>query len=550
MYRDATARGSRGGSSRGRGRHGDGPRDRARTAASARPARTSGTAEEARWPLTRRGWSFLAVAVVALLAAQVLGRRDLLSLGVFLALLPAAGLLYLRWSRPVLTARRWFEPEQAEVGRPVRVHLAVDGTVNGVQALAQEDVDPALGTALRFRVPEPGQVPAGDGPRTRRVRGRYRYELHPTRRGVYTAGPLRLRRQDPFGMTARQVLTGEADVVVVRPRLVDLRGGQDEGWRDVRGLSPAVRTTAQSDIDVSTRDYHPGDPIRRVHWPASARHGKLMVRQELSTTTPPAVLLIDDRLGAHLSRTGAAFAPSASSGELVTSDGFELLVSLGLSVASELSRVGADVVVRAADGRPLLEASPTAVDGAQELFARTAGIDDLAEGLAGLSLRAGGRDDGAGARRSFPRRGTRRGGPGRTATDASAVFDPAVLRGLPHDVPDGDLFVLAGELTDAEAARLAALAGSVAAAHVVLVVPRPDAATRTLDRLRDAGWAAVAVDRHETVRSTWQALTHEHASRPAQRHPLTTGPVDTPLPGPAPTSSRPGGHSASRGSTR
>ncbi|GGC92834.1 membrane protein [Tersicoccus solisilvae] len=541
MYRDRADRGAPAAGDRGRGPGGAGARPVGRRT----PARS---VDGVRRPLTRRGWCFLAVGVAVLLAAQLLGRRDLLSLGVFLLLLPVAGLLYLRWSRPVLSARRWFEPEQAEVGRPVRVHLAVDGTVHGVRALAQEDVDPALGAPLRFRVPDPGQAPAtgrtGGTGRGQPVHSRYRYELHPTRRGVYTAGPLRLRRQDPFGMTARHVLTGDADPVLVRPRLVDLRGGQEEGWRDARGLVPAVRTTAHTDVDVSTRDYHPGDPIRRVHWPASARHGKLMVRQELSTTTPPAVLLIDDRIGAHLSRTGAAFAPAPGSGELVTSDGFELLVSLGLSVAAELSRVGADVVVRSADGRPLLETSPTAIDPAQDVFSRSTGVADLAVGLAGLSLREAARrnrdDDRRSRRPSRPERAADGAGPGR---HGHRVFEPSVLGGLSHDVPDGDLFVFAGELTDTETTRLAALAGTVAAAHVVLVVPRPDAAGRTLNRLRDAGWAALAVDRHETVRSVWDAWAHQRASRPVRQYravpPGTLAPSAV-APANGPTGSGPG----------
>ncbi|OMH23836.1 hypothetical protein BKD30_10705 [Tersicoccus phoenicis] len=563
MYRDTTTPGSRGAADRHRGGSATGRglgrrQNGARRAGDGRAVPSTRAANVTAWPLTRRGWCFLALAVVALLAAQVLGRRDLLSVGIFLALLPTAGLLHLRWSRPALTARRRLDPAQAEVGRPVRVHLAVDGTVHGGRALAQEDVDPALGSPLGFRVPDPGQTPGvdgdgdGDGDGAQRrgtVRGRYRYELHPTRRGVYAVGPLRLRRQDPFGMTVRHVLTGDPDTVVVRPRLVDLRGGPDEGWRDVRGMSPAVRTTARTEVDVSTREYRPGDPLRRVHWPASARHGSLMVRQELSTTTPPAVLLVDDRIGAHLSRTGAAFAPGPGSGNLVTSDGFELVVSLGLSVAAELSRAGADVLVRSADGRPLLHTSTTAVDPRQDSFSRAAGIADLATGLAGLSLRAAAHEGQEPGRAGHRSRGSR--SRHRTGTDdpivagttaAGPVFDPAGLRDLPRDTADGDLFVLAGELTDAETTRLAALAGTVAAAYVVLVVPRPDAAVRTLDRLRDAGWTAVAVGRHETVRSVWDAWTRERAARP--RHAVPATPVPGSTPGVTTTST------TGRGSTR
>ncbi|MDD0857137.1 DUF58 domain-containing protein [Arthrobacter alpinus] len=35
-----------------------------------------------------------------------------------------------------------------------------------------------------------------------------------------------------------------------------------------------------------TREYRSGDPLRRVHWPVTARQGKLMVRAEESVTAP------------------------------------------------------------------------------------------------------------------------------------------------------------------------------------------------------------------------------------------------------------------------
>ena len=60
-----------------------------------------------------------------------------------------------------------------------------------------------------------------------------------------------------------------------------------------------------------TREYRHGDPMRRVHWAATARHGELMVRQEESVTTPEATIILDQRLaafprGAHPGVSGCA----------------------------------------------------------------------------------------------------------------------------------------------------------------------------------------------------------------------------------------------------
>nr|WP_306237682.1 DUF58 domain-containing protein [Ornithinimicrobium sp. HY1745] len=50
--------------------------------------------------------------------------------------------------------------------------------------------------------------------------------------------------------------------------------------------------------DVSIRQYRDGDELRRVHWPATAHRGEIMVRQEDRPARRRAVLLLDSRAGA------------------------------------------------------------------------------------------------------------------------------------------------------------------------------------------------------------------------------------------------------------
>jgi len=42
-----------------------------------------------------------------------------------------------------------------------------------------------------------------------------------------------------------------------------------------------------------------GDELRRVHWRSSAKVGELMVREQLDTSEPTIVVLLDDRAAAH-----------------------------------------------------------------------------------------------------------------------------------------------------------------------------------------------------------------------------------------------------------
>jgi hypothetical protein len=49
----------------------------------------------------------------------------------------------------------------------------------------------------------------------------------------------------------------------------------------------------------SLREYVVGDELRRVHWRSSAKVGELMVREQLDTSEPTIVVLLDDRASAH-----------------------------------------------------------------------------------------------------------------------------------------------------------------------------------------------------------------------------------------------------------
>jgi uncharacterized protein (DUF58 family) len=51
--------------------------------------------------------------------------------------------------------------------------------------------------------------------------------------------------------------------------------------------------------DVSIRSYRDGDDLRRIHWPATAKTGELMVRQEDRPARRRAVVVLDSRASGH-----------------------------------------------------------------------------------------------------------------------------------------------------------------------------------------------------------------------------------------------------------
>ncbi len=98
------------------------------------------------------------------------------------------------------------------------------------------------------------------------------------RRGYHRIGPVTLRSGDPFGFfTSRRELPGE-QFLTVYPRLLSLA----EFGLPPRHLlgEQAVRRPVITDPTriVGTRDYHPEDPFRAIHWKASARAGSYQTK--------------------------------------------------------------------------------------------------------------------------------------------------------------------------------------------------------------------------------------------------------------------------------
>lgn len=118
----------------------------------------------------------------------------------------------------------------------------------------------------------------------------WEFELPCRARGVHEIGPIELTSGDPFGFFARRAVESERCELVVYPRLVPLR---QLGFARSAGFGAAQRRRALEDDpsrSAGVRDYRPGDPLRRIHWPASAHRGGLQVRV-LEPAAAPALLL-------------------------------------------------------------------------------------------------------------------------------------------------------------------------------------------------------------------------------------------------------------------
>ncbi|GMA85433.1 hypothetical protein GCM10025868_06830 [Angustibacter aerolatus] len=216
--------------------------------------------------LTSRGRAVLAAGLTAVVCALALGQRDLLRVGVLLALVPVLTVVVLGRTRYRLACTRTVSPLRVEVGAPAQVVLEVANVSGGRcgLVLAEEEVPYGLGTRPRFVLPglEPGE------------RRAIAYPVRSPRRGRYAVGPLSLTLTDPFGMGRHRRSFTSRDLLVVTPAVVRLPrialAGDWNGSGDTRPRS----VSATGEDDVTTREYHQGDDLRRVHWRSTARRGE------------------------------------------------------------------------------------------------------------------------------------------------------------------------------------------------------------------------------------------------------------------------------------
>jgi uncharacterized protein (DUF58 family) len=124
-------------------------------------------------------------------------------------------------------------------------------------------------------------------------RVRRRYRLVCRARGEHALGPLRLRSGDPFGFHTAEARSTAQEYLLVYPPVLPLeRLGLPS--RDPFGDRSTRSWLFEDPLRiVGARDYTPSDNPRRIHWPATARAGRLQVKLYQPTTSQRLVLLLN-----------------------------------------------------------------------------------------------------------------------------------------------------------------------------------------------------------------------------------------------------------------
>lgn len=198
-----------------------------------------------------------------------------------------------RWTTS-LAAVRTLSQDELEIGQEAAVQIRLDNRDSWpVIWVLLEDVLP--GAAIRGT--HPGLELAGEHLRATSVPAKgsrvIAYKLKALRRGYFQLGPVVAETGDLLGLHRRfRRLTG-ASYLLVLPKLMPLAGYDVASRRPVGEVNVSYRLLEDPTLVSGIRDYQHGDPIRSIHWRATARTGKLQCKQYQPTCVAGATLVVD-----------------------------------------------------------------------------------------------------------------------------------------------------------------------------------------------------------------------------------------------------------------
>jgi hypothetical protein len=396
------------------------------------------------------------LGVVSLIVAYSAGRHEVLVIAGFCLLLVIVGAIVVRIRKPRFELIRLFAPPVVSAGGVTRVTVRV-------RNIASSASTPLIwNDAIPWAQPMEPQVldtiPTGSA--ARRVRA-VDYELLPPRRGLYPIGPFVVEYEDPFGMVNAVLSVGEADRLVVVPDVVELPPGGPT-LADGEGTAQLVqRRVTGNDDDLTTREYRPGDALRRVHWRASARHGELMVRQEEHRSHPDARIVVDTRQSGYpdaVPDPGDTWSPTAHS------ESFEWVVRMTASLGAHLEAAGFRVLIE--------ETAIPQIEPVGERWLGGRRSEGFLTSLAAVRL----------------------------------VDRPQENVGMAVTAdPEGPVFALLASPDEATISWLLKRRRAGQAAIAFLTRPHP----RTKERLTDGGWECVTVHEETEPGDAWRAAGHD-----------------------------------------
>ncbi len=239
----------------------------------------------------RSGRIFVALLILFGLAGALVTGAEiysrLLALGILLAAISAAWTWLVSRS---LNVQRQTRSLRGNVGDILEEHFEIkngSGLLNlWIEILNKSPLPGAGGSRLLTLV----------GGRQKRT---YTARTWLTRRGAFPLGPTILTSGDPFGLFRLQRSFPARSSLIVLPMIFHITS-----FLSPPGLLPGGQVIRRKATDVTphaagVREYVPGDPMKRIHWPTTVRRGQLMVKEFEQDPQAEVWLFLDAQESVH-----------------------------------------------------------------------------------------------------------------------------------------------------------------------------------------------------------------------------------------------------------
>ncbi|MBA2598511.1 MAG: DUF58 domain-containing protein [Chloroflexia bacterium] len=292
------------------------------------------------------GLKIVVLFVAVFVAGQITGWGVSDHLALALLVLLVAAWVWTRLSLRGVSVARKTGAARAQVGQSLHETLAV----RNAGRLGKFWVE------LRDRSSLPGHDPG----RVVSVPGRSAVEWETrtvcVRRGRYHLGPIEVRSGDPLGIFTSSFAYQDSPEVIIYPAVIELReAGIPEGA--LSGGSALERRTPHVTPNVAgVRDYSTGDAFNRISWSATARLGRMMVKEFDQDPTADVWIVLDLHQASHRPATrGVNWAPSAQGqwpAEAWLDSTEEYAVTVAASLAHRFLQEGRNVGLVASGAHP------------------------------------------------------------------------------------------------------------------------------------------------------------------------------------------------------
>lgn len=242
----------------------------------------------------RSGLTIAAAAAALLLAGMTFG-ASLWLLAAYSGLLTLAVCFWLssHWDRSAVAIRHQL-PEGLEINESFEVLVDITNRSRlPIGWVLAEDLLPRSATHLRppgleVLGPRLAVFFLGSG-QTHQLR----YQVTCRRRGYYQIGPTVLETGDWMGLTRRFRVVAPPQAVLVYPRQIPLAGYEIGSPRPIGEIRIREMTLRDPTRIRGIRKWEVGDPLRSVHWAATARTGTLHSKVYEPSSIAGATVVLD-----------------------------------------------------------------------------------------------------------------------------------------------------------------------------------------------------------------------------------------------------------------